>query len=275
MKKLISAREAFESPIYLGEHLGGYSWIAWKILLIAFLGERLTPDERSIYEGLTGRPMEPGEPAREFWAIVGRRGGKSRAISALGVYLAAFCDYRHILAPGEVGVLPIISVSVSQAQGIYNFMNGVFQSVPSLGKLVARQTVESIVLSSNVEIVVRPSNFRTIRSTSMVAAIGDEIAFWRSDESSRNPDHEVLKAIRPSLLTSRGPLICISSPYGRRGVLWNAWRDHFGVKGDADIIVAKAASRTMNPTLPQADIDREYKRDSASADAEFGGNFQV
>lgn len=273
MKKLISAREALESPNYFGGVMGGDSWLPWRILLIAFLGEPLTDDERVIYEALTGRPTEPGEPAREFWGVIGRRGGKSRAIATLGVYLAAFCDHRSILAPGEVATLPILSASVSQAQTIFNYASGLFDAIPAIGSLVTRKTADTICLSSNVEIAVRPASFRTIRGSSMIAAIGDEIAFWRSDDS-RNPDSEILAAIRPALITSRGPLIAISSPYSRRGELYRAWKDHFGPNGDGDIIVAKASSQTMNSTLPQADVDREYRRDPASADAEFGGNFR-
>ena len=48
-----------------------------------------------------------------------------------------------------------------------------------------------------------------------VAAVADEIAFWQAEDGSANPDTEILRAIRPSLLTTRGPLIAISSPYAR------------------------------------------------------------
>jgi hypothetical protein len=37
--------------------------------------------------------MEPLERVEELWGIIGRRGGKTRAASALAVYLAALCDY--------------------------------------------------------------------------------------------------------------------------------------------------------------------------------------
>jgi hypothetical protein len=58
-----------------------------------------------------------------------------------------------------------------------------------------------------------------LRGTTCVAVICDEIAFWGSEESA-NPDAEILHAVRPTLATSGGPLICISSPYARRGALW-------------------------------------------------------
>src|SRR5262245_29030403 len=41
-------------------------------------------------------------------------------------------------------------------------------------------------------------------------------------------------------------LLAISSPYARRGVLWDAYRRHFGRDGDP-VLVWQASSRAMNP----------------------------
>jgi hypothetical protein len=49
-------------------------------------------------------------------------------------------------------------------------------------------------------------------------------------------------------------LLCASSPYARRGALWDAHRRHFGKDGDP-ILVWQAPTRTMNPTVPQSIID--------------------
>ena len=80
---------------------------------------------------------------------------------------------------------------------------------------------------------------------------------------------EILRAVRPTLLTTGGPLIAISSPYARKGELWTTFKRDYGAQGDPRILVARAASREMNPTLPQADIDREMARDPASGLAEY------
>ena len=80
--------------------------------------------------------------------------------------------------------------------------------------------------------------------------------------------------MRPGLATTGGPLFIISSPYARRGELWNVYNRHFGPKGDPLILVAQGASRTFNPTLPQSVVDRAYERDPVSAAAEFGAEFR-
>src|SRR3984893_2504932 len=68
-------------------------------------------------------------------------------------------------------------------------------------------------------------------------------------------------------------VIAGSSPYARRGVLWDAFRRWHG-KDDARNLVWRAPTRVMNPTVPQDFIDNEYDRDPASADAEYGANFR-
>jgi hypothetical protein len=55
--------------------------------------------------------------------------------------------------------------------------------------------------------------------------------------------------VRPSLATTGGPLIAISSPYSRRGEVWEAYRRHYGPDGDARVLVAQGASRDFNPSL--------------------------
>jgi hypothetical protein len=101
----------------------------------------------------------------------------------------------------------------------------------------------------------------------------DEIAFWRSDESA-NPDTEILAALRPAMITIPGAmLLCASSPYARRGALWTAFRKHYAK--DSKVLIWKAATRTMNPIVPQSAIDDATEADPASASAEYGAEFRI
>jgi hypothetical protein len=266
-------REALSSPDYFGTLLGAESWKPWRVLLIAMLGEELTDDERAIFKTLTGREREPLEPVEEFWAVIGRRGGKTRAMAVLGAYLAACVDHRSVLAPGERGVLPILAASTLQAQQSFNFARGCFLASPALRGLVERETGDTLCLSTGVDIEVRPASYRTIRGITAVAAIGDEIAFWRSDDSA-NPDKEILKALRPSLATTGGLLACISSPHAKRGELYATFKRHFGSGGHPSILVAKAPSLTMNSSLAQKVVDRAFEEDPEAASAEYGAEFR-
>jgi hypothetical protein len=100
----------------------------------------------------------------------------------------------------------------------------------------------------------------------------DEAAFWRNEESA-NPDVEILAALRPAMATiPDAMLLVISTPYARRGVLWDAYRRHFGKLGD--ILIWRADTRTMNPTVPQNIVDSAYEEDPASAAGEYGAEFR-
>ena len=273
MKPLMSMRDALADPNIFGKVLAGDSWSTWRVLLIAAMGEALTDAERAIFAEVTGRHHEPGELVDELWAIVGRRGGKTRAIAVLGAYIAALCDWRHVLAPGERGSLPIMSATTAQAAKAFSYLTGVFEGSTLLRPLIERQTADVIGLSNRIDIEIRPASFRTIRGGTAVAAIGDEAAFW-SSEATTNPDAEVLAAVRPALATTGGPLVMISSPYAKRGSVWDAFRRDYGANGDPRIIVAKGASRTFNPSLSQTVVDRAMARDPAAARSEYLAEFR-
>lgn len=275
MKPLVSMREALADPQLLGNAIPGDSWFLWRTLLIAAMGEELTGEERVAFSAVTGREKEPLERVDELWNIVGRRGGKTRAAGAAGAYLAALCDWSENLASGERGVLPVLAASTGQAVRAFHHIAGILRESPVLsGMLDGEPTQDTIRLTTRIDIEVRPSNFRTIRGVTAIGAIGDEVAFWMNEGSS-NPDTEILNALRPALATTGGPLIIISSPYARKGELWETYRRHHGPDGDPLILVARGASKTFNPTLPQRVIDRALEKDRAAASAEYLAEFRV
>jgi hypothetical protein len=273
LRKLVSMREALASDGYFGTLLNGDSWATWRLLLVAIVGEELSDEERVVFQGITGREREPLEPVEEFWGIIGRRGGKTRAMAILAAYLAACVDHRDNLAPGERGVIPLLAASTQQAASAFAFIEGIFAVAPNLKELVDGATSDTLSLTTGIDIAVRSASFRTIRGITAIAAICDEIAFWRSDDSA-NPDREILKALRPSLATTGGPLICISSPHAKRGELYATFKRHFGPAGHPLILVAKAPSKAMNPSLPQHVIDRAIEADPEAASAEYGAEFR-
>lgn len=273
LRKLVTMRAALDDPALFGQVFAGASWASWRALLIAMLGEALTDAERTLFEAVTGREREPLEPVAEFWGVIGRRGGKTRSMAVLAAYLAACVDHRDVLGPGERGVLPLLAASTQQAGQAFNFVVGVFKGSRGLAELVTSTTADTLTLATGVDIEVRPASWRTIRGVTAVAAIADEIAFWRSDDSA-NPDREILKALRPALATTGGLLACISSPHAKRGELYATFKRHYGPDGDPRILVAKARARTMNPSLSQGVVDRAYEEDPEAAKAEYGGEFR-
>ena len=108
-----------------------------------------------------------------------------------------------------------------------------------LSAMIERETADTFDLDNGVTIEVSTASFRTVRGYTVVAALCDEIAFWPTDDASE-PDYEVLNALRPASATIPGSmLLCASSPYAKRGALWDAHRRHFGKDGDPILVLAE------------------------------------
>lgn len=273
MKPLVPLRQALGDPALLGNILPGPSWAPWRAVLLATVGEPLEPTELEIFTAVTGRTEPPPSLVEEATYVIGRRGGKDRAASVLATYFAGLCDHTDVLAPGERGVVICIGADQRQATITRNYIEGVLNASPVLAQLVKNRTVDTLSLSNRVDIEVRAASFRRLRGATAIAVIASEVAFWMNEESS-NPDTEILNAVRPALATTGGPLILISTPYARRGELWETYRRHYGPQGDPLILVAQGASRTFNPTLSENVVQRALERDQASAAAEYLAQFR-
>jgi hypothetical protein len=186
-----------------------------------------------------------------LWLVIGRRGGKSFAMALMACYLAAFRDWRKYLSPGERAIVLLVAADREQAKILHRYCQGIL-SAPILQSLVWNVTASEIELQGGVTIEVVTRSYRTVRGRSVCVAVLDELAFWRDDDSA-NPDSEVLNAVRASMATfgSDAMVIAGSSPYARRGVLWDAFRRWHG-RDDARNLVWRAPTRTMNPTVPQS-----------------------
>lgn len=258
--------DAMTDPELFGDQFAGNTWANWRTLLAGFYG---LPVDGEDYYKLTHR-APPTAPAEELWLVVGRRGGKSQIAALLAVYEAIFNDHASNLSPGEVATVMVIAADRKQARSVMRYVRGLLQA-PLLAPMVARDGQESIELTNRCSIEVMTASHRATRGYTAAAVIADEIAFWYSDGA--NPDAEIINAVRPALATLGGKLVCLSSPYARRGVLWSTYRRHFGTEGP--ILVAQAPTLTMNPALPKRVVDDAYKRDAAAAGAEFGAQFRT
>ncbi len=275
MKVLTTLREALTDPRLLGKALPGPSWHVWRTLLLATMGEPLTTEELETFTAVTGRDEAPTERCEELIGIVGRRGGKSRAVAVLASYLSTLIDYGDVLVPGERGLMLCIAPDTKQAAIVHGYVAGVLGESELLRPLLDSSTGNSLRLSNGIDIEVRAASWRRLRGVTCIAAIADESCFWFSDETSANRDTEILQAIRPALATTGGLLAIISTPHARRGATWESFSRDYGAKGDPAILVATGPSRAFNPSLSQRVIDRAYERDPVAAAAEYGGEWRA
>jgi hypothetical protein len=142
---------------------------------------------------------------------------KSRMAGATAIYLALF--QKHRLAPGEKGMVLVLAASVDQARVVFGYVHGFLKASPALAREVVAVKRFEIELRNGIVIAVHSNSYRTVRGRTLVGVVFDETAFWR-DDTSATPDVETYTAVLPSLATTNGMLVGISTPYRKVGLLY-------------------------------------------------------
>ncbi len=244
------------------------TWTAWFAFLKVMFGLALEDAEHAIFQQCTGRTAPAPGGYLEATLVIGRRGGKSLILALIAAFLAAFYDWSPYLTGGERGTIMVVAADRKQARSIFRYLKEML-SIPLLAGMIQRETADSVDLSNNITVEILAANFRTIRSYTLVAGLCDELAFWPTDEGLANPDSEIIGAIRPAMATiPKAMLLKASSPYAKRGELWEDLKRYFGQ--DSKVLVWQAATRVMNPSVPESFIAEAYERDPANAAAEYG-----
>lgn len=249
------------------------SWLAWRAFIAAAFGLDMDERQLAIYQQCTGRTNPPTQQMREIVLAIGRRGGKSRNLALIAVWLACFHSYNEYLAEGELGVVMVLAADKLQARVILGYVKGFIKRIPLLARMVERETQFGVELSNSVAIEITTSNFKSVRGRAIIAALCDEIAFW-SDEDSANPDADVIAAIRPGMaMIPNAMLLLASSPYAKRGVLYDMHKRYHG-QNDPRVLSWQAPTDVMNPRVDPAIIAEAYEKDAISASAEYGAQFR-
>ena len=245
------------------------TFAGWQVFLKSVYGIPLAQTELATFQGSTGRDRPWPEGHQETYAIVGRRGGKTRMAALIAAYEALFGDYATRLAAGERAWIFLIATDKAQAGVALGYIKALIELFPDT---IEKTLAEEIWLRNRIVVSVKTCSYRATRGFAVAALIADELSFWR-DETSANPAAEVISSISPALMPG-GKLIGISTPYGRMGYLYELWREFYG-KPESDILVWKAPTRTMNPTFDEAIIRRHIARDRTAALAEFNAEFRA
>jgi hypothetical protein len=250
------------------------TWASWCCFLKVLFGEPLSPAEQALFIECTGRRQPADQGYNEAWLICGRRSGKSFILALIAAYLAIFKNWRPYLIPGEVGTIMILASDRRQARTIFRYARALLTRPPSLRRMVERETAWEIELNNDVVIEIHTASYSAVRGYTVVALLLDEVAFFPTDTEAADPDEEVINAARPAMATVPNAMMLVaSSPYARRGALWNAYRENYGKS--SPVLVWRAATRAMNPTVSQCLIDAQYERDPQSAAAEYGAEFRT
>lgn len=255
----------------------GGDWTPWRAFLCALYGLPMTPEELECFRACTGRRSPPTEPATEVWLIAGRRAKKSAIAALLAVWRALFYNYappKGPLAPGERAKIPIIAKNKLEAKTIRSFALAILRT-SNLRCFLQTQDPpeETIPLTNGIDLAIIACNIMAGRSYASVLALLDEVAFFRSEDSA-HPDEDIARGVKAGMAMIPGAILGgLSSPWAKRGLLYQKYRDHFGK--DDGILVWKAGTTYMNrdPLLAQV-VDQAYKDDPIAAATEYGAEFR-
>jgi hypothetical protein len=177
-----------------------------------------------------------------------RQAGKSTVVAALALHTAMF-------QPGST----ILLLSPTQRQSnelfrkVLDFYKAFDRPVPRVGN----DNMERLELENGSRIESLPGKDDTVRGFSGVTLLILDEAAMVSDD--------LYRAVRPMLAVSRGRLICLSTPFGKRGFFYEAWHDReadwkrFEVRAAHVPRISRAYLKAERRALGEAFYRQEYE----------------
>jgi hypothetical protein len=136
----------------------------------------------------------------------------------------------------------------------------------------AEERALEIELKNGITITCFPCTQRSLRGWSIPVGVLDELAFYRL-EGSAVSDSEIQTSVRRGMLAfAETRLVKISTPYMRGGVLFDDFRNYYGTDS-LDVLVWKAPSVLMNPSLRAERMERERRLDPQRFRREYEAEF--
>lgn len=143
--------------------------------------------------------------ARRILLNCSRQSGKSTTVAALALHTALF-------QPASLTL--VLSPSLRQSSELFR---KIIDCYNGLGRPIraAAASATRLEFANQARVVCLPGKEETIRSFSGVRLL-------IIDEAARVAD-DLYRSVRPMLAVSQGRLVCLSTPFGKRGFFWREW----------------------------------------------------
>lgn len=169
---------------------------------------RLDPAAFMRFAGLPPDPWQERllrSSAGRILLLCSRQAGKSTVTSAMALHEALFRPDSLVL---------LLSPSQRQSQELFRKVSD-FRSKVGVPVPVKEESALRVEFENGSRIVALPGTEETIRGYSGVRLLV-------VDEAARVPD-SLYMSVRPMLAVSGGRLVCLSTPFGRRGFFFEEW----------------------------------------------------
>ncbi len=188
--------------------MAGAASLAPRPALAADLAMSLDPVRLSQAAGITPDPWQARllrSTSRRLLLNCSRQSGKSTTTGVLALHTALY-------DPGALVLL--LSPGERQSGELFRKCLDVYRA---LGRPVPARSIGALhlELDNGSRIVALPGKEETTRSFSAVALLC-------IDEAAR-VDDALYRSVRPMLAVSGGRLICMSTPFGKRGFFYESW----------------------------------------------------
>lgn len=206
-----------------------------------------------------------GQPFRELWARVGRRGRKSSVAALIAVYEALFGGHERHLMPGERGLVACISHSAAGSAVVARFARtyldalGIAHDSSRVGSLPLVQ-----IEGAAFDLAIFPASQTAPRGWPIPVVVLDELAHLPTDDGTGeeyvNSDTAIISAIRPAQAQfPSAKLIAISTPLARQGVFHETVEAALG-SDDPAVLAVQGPTWEWSPDVTEART-RELERD--------------
>lgn len=175
--------------------------------LASDLARALDPAQLMTDAGLPPDPWQADllrSTSKRHLVLCSRQSGKSTTTAALAVHSAVF----------DPGLVLLVAPSQRQSGELFKKVLEIHRALDGVPKIRSESALR-LELENGSRIVALPGTEATVRGFS-----GAKLVIL--DEASRVPD-ELFAAIRPTLATTQGRLVALTTPFGRRGWFFEAW----------------------------------------------------
>jgi hypothetical protein len=212
-----------------------------------------------IFKVCTGRTLDPRTNFGTVVVIAGARAGKdSRFVAPTALYEAEFGG--HVIAKGETATIALYAQDKDAAGVTFGYISDYVTESPTLRKrLVGLPLRRSVRLSNGFVIHTFPATRTAGRAYSFPVVCLNESAFYRF-EGAANADVEILTSVRRGMLNfPRRKLLIVSTPYAKGGILYDHYQRFFGRDESKDVLVWRAPSAYMNPSISAERLAEEQR----------------
>lgn len=222
-----------------------------------------------------GRPYRVGHSFAEVTVIGGARAGKDSRIAApIVCYEAMYGGHEKHLGKGERATIPLVAQDKNATKIAYGYIRTYFTKSPLLAeRVIGDPKMQELDLDNNITIQCFPCTLRATRGFSAPVGVMDELAYYRIEAGQSDSDEEVQASMRRGMINFPNTrLVKISTPYIKGGVLYNDYKNAFG-QDNPDLLVWKASSLLMNPSLKAERLEREKRLDPVRYAREYEADF--